>query len=491
MGLSLCYYKVTELRLPLVPVEQTELWTVEARITYKPTKGSAKVDLVLPKNPEGFMILDENFVSGRYGLTLEKKSQYRSAQWALRRPRGTQVLYYRLQLIPDEQEPVLEQNVHFPAKKQYPEIIQTAVTALLDEVRRKSADTRTFTHELLLRLNAKTPNENIQLLSMGAEKPEAWVKRIISILQGARIPARQVNLLILKDGVRHAKLIPWLQVYNSEKWLAFDPKTGESGFPPNALIWYFGDQPLISVKGGKSSKVEFSVYRQSQEIAVVAQKRAKKINSRVMEFSLFNLPVQTQNVYRILLMMPMGALLIVLLRNVVGIKTFGTFMPILIALAFRETELLWGLVLFSLLIALGLSLRFYLEYLQLLLVPRLAAVLIIVILLMLMISLLSHKLGIDRGMSVALFPMVIMAMTIERMSLVWEEHGPAEAFKQGLGSLFVASLSYLLMTYDRLEHLIFVFPELLLVLLAFTLLLGRYTGYRLTEIWRFRAMLKE
>ncbi|MGR9072962.1 MAG: inactive transglutaminase family protein [Gammaproteobacteria bacterium] len=491
VGAVICYYKVTELRLPLLPEAQTELWTVEAKVTYHATKGSAKVGLLLPNNPDGYLILDENFVSGRYGLAVEEKSRLRAAQWTLRRPQGSQSLYYRLQLIPDDHLREPEKNVRFPEKKEFPEMIQTAVNALLEEVRSKSADTKSFTHELLLLLNVKNPSENIALLREGVEDGEEWVERIANILQGARIPARQVNLLMLKDGVRHGKLVPWLQVYNGEEWLPFDPKTGESGFPQDALIWHFGDQPLLSVKGGSGAKVEFSVYKQSQDMAVVAQQRAKKINSRVMDFSLFNLPVQTQNVYRILLMVPIGALLIVLLRNVIGIKSFGTFMPILIAMAFRETELMWGLVLFILLIALGLSLRFYLEYLQLLLVPRLAAVLIIVILLMLIVSLLSHKMGMERGLSVALFPMVIIAMTIERMSLVWEEHGPGEAFQQGAGSLFIASLSYLLMTNDRLEHLIFVFPELLFVLLACTLLLGRYTGYRLTELWRFRSLLRE
>jgi hypothetical protein len=164
-------------------------------------------------------------------------------------------------------------------------------------------------------------------------------------------------------------------------------------------------------------------------------------------------------------------------------------MPILIALAFRETELIWGMVLFCILVAMGLLIRFYLEYLKLLLVPRLASVLIIVILLMAVISIFSHKLGFDRGLSVALFPMVILAMTIERMSLVWEELGPAEALIQGFGSLMVAAMGYLCMSSRYLEHLVFVFPELLLVVLALTLLLGRYTGYRLTELWRFRAAL--
>lgn len=201
------------------------------------------------------------------------------------------------------------------------------------------------------------------------------------------------------------------------------------------------------------------------------------------------LPVQTQNIYRILLMIPVGALLIVLLRNVVGVKTFGTFMPILIALAFRETELLWGLILFTSLISLGLLFRFYLEYLKLLLVPRLASVLIIVIMLMLAISVISYKLGFERGLSLALFPMVIITMSIERMSLVWEELGSTEAIKQGIGTLAVAALGYLLMSSHYIGHLVFTFPELLLIILAATLLLGRYTGYRLTELWRFRMAL--
>jgi hypothetical protein len=103
----------------------------------------------------------------------------------------------------------------------------------------------------------------------------------------------------------------------------------------------------------------------------------------------------------------------------------------------------------------------------------------------------SHKLGIDRGVSVALFPMVILAMTVERMALVWEEAGPLEALQQGFGSLLVAAMGFLLMSNKWLGHVVFVFPELLLVVLAANLLVGRYTGYRLTELWRFRAVLRQ
>jgi hypothetical protein len=170
------------------------------------------------------------------------------------------------------------------------------------------------------------------------------------------------------------------------------------------------------------------------------------------------------------------------------VKTFGTFMPVLVALAFRETLLVWGIVLFVVIVSLGLLIRFYLERLRLLLVPRLTVVLTVVVLLMAGISVLSHRLGIQPGLSIALFPMVIISMTIERMSIVWEERGASEAMQEGVGSLVVAAVAYVVMGIGALAHLVFVFPELLLLVVAASLLAGRYTGYRLLELRRFKAL---
>jgi len=55
----------------------------------------------------------------------------------------------------------------------------------------------------------------------------------------------------------------------------------------------------------------------------------------------------------------------------------------------------------------------------------------------------------------------------------------------------VAALAFAIMSDSVLRHMVFVFPELLLIVLAANLLLGRYTGYRLTEVWRFRSVLRQ
>ena len=249
-----------------------------------------------------------------------------------------------------------------------------------------------------------------------------------------------------------------------------------------------GDAPFYKVQNGKNVGLEFSVTKSYIKLLDVAKKSAKQSSSLLGGLTLFALPVQSQNTYSLLLMVPLGALLVVFMRTFIGIQTFGTFMPILIAVAFRETQLLWGIVLFTGTVFVGLLIRFYLEHLRLLLIPRLAVILVIVVTLMLIISLITSRLGIDRLLSVSLFPMVILAMTIERMSIAWEENGAQAALFQGLGSLIVACFGYLLMTNEHLYYLMFVFPELLLVILGICLIMGRYIGYRLSELIRFREM---
>jgi cellulose synthase/poly-beta-1,6-N-acetylglucosamine synthase-like glycosyltransferase len=84
--------------------------------------------------------------------------------------------------------------------------------------------------------------------------------------------------------------------------------------------------------------------------------------------------------------------------------------------------------------------------------------------------------------------MVIISMVIERMSIVWEERGGVKAVREGLGTLAIAALTYLVMSLDILAYWVTVFPEINLIVLALIITLGRYTGFRLSELTRFRQL---
>ena len=133
--------------------------------------------------------------------------------------------------------------------------------------------------------------------------------------------------------------------------------------------------------------------------------------------------------------------------------------------------------------------RSYLSKLDLLLVSRIAAVVVIVVILMSAISIVSYRMGVEQALTVTFFPMIIIAWTIEHMSILWEDDGPGEVLVQTAGSLVVAILCYMAMTNHYIEHWMFNFPEFLLVLLGGIILLGHYTGYRLSELIRFRNMV--
>jgi len=182
---------------------------------------------------------------------------------------------------------------------------------------------------------------------------------------------------------------------------------------------------------------------------------------------------------------------VVLLRILVGIKTSGTFMPVLIALAFIQTTLITGLVGFLLVVAVGLVIRNYLSYLNLLLVARVSAVIITVIAIISVFSVLSYRFGLNAGLTITFFPMIILSWTIERMSILWEEEGPKEVLIQGGGSLLTAVLAYLAMNNPWVRHITFNFLGVQLILMALILLLGNYTGYRLLELRRFKPVTED
>jgi hypothetical protein len=360
---------------------------------------------------------------------------------------------------------------------------------LITEVRRQSADVASFTTELLRHINHGERDSYVRTFMSRGSAPADAAKLATIFLAGAQIPARIAHGIQLRNQAGPVQSQQLLEVHDGVQWLYFDPKTLAQGLPPDFLIWWRGDAPVATLEGGANLNVTLAVQQNLLDSMVVAERRAELTGSHAMDFSLFALPIATQAVYAVLMMIPIGALVIMLLRNFIGVKTFGTFMPVLVALAFRETRLLWGLVLFAVIVSLGLLIRFYLEKLRLLLVPRLTTVLTVVVILMAGISVLSQKLELQPGLSIALFPMVILSMTIERMSIVWEERGASEALQEGVGSLLVAAVAYVIMGIVWLEHIIFVFPELLLLVISMSLLAGRYTGYRLLELRRFKALL--
>lgn len=494
IGLGIFFYKYYAFHLPLTPDKMSNVWNIEIRISFNAKNKSSKAYLFIPVESYNFSITSEYFHSGKYGLITERIDGNRQAKWSNRKAKGRQNLYYRavIQQFGNTQQikrSKLKQTDKPELTLQEPYL--SAAQILWNEIYEHSADLDSIIGNVFKKLN-QTDDENVSLL-LGEHKNTITkkIETAIQLLAIAGIPSRAVHGFDLKDETLKVKMVHWLEVYYQKKWNPYNPDTGVTTIPESYMAWWRGSKPLYRIKGGTDSQIYISAQKNVEETILSTIKQSKNFSSLLLKFSLLNLPIQNQSIYRIMFLIPLGALIVIVFRNIVGVQTFGTFMPVLIALAFRETQLLWGVVFFSLVVGFGLGIRFYLENLKLLVVPRLSAVLISVIIFIAVLNIITYNLGLSLGLSISLFPIVIISMTIERMSILWEERGAGEALKHGVGTLIVSTIAYFLLSNQTIEHIMFFFPELLLLILGVTILLGRYSGFRLLELYRFRELVKK
>lgn len=361
---------------------------------------------------------------------------------------------------------------------------ESAVIAIKEQASQRSADDVTYARELIKQLN-DPDNQNASLLLDDFSKVEA----ISKLLASAEIQSKMVGVVELEDGRRRQSIIPMLEVWDGKAWQLFNPETNEQGLQSNMLVWDESNVSLLDVIGGKDSKVFYSMI--SQDITPSNATQKKVVADNLLNFSIHSLPLEEQSMFKTIMLIPIGALIVVFLRVLIGLKTSGTFMPVLIAVAFVQTQLLPGIIGFLLIVGTGLVIRGYLSKLNLLLVSRISAVIITVILIISVFTIVSFNIGLTEGLTITFFPMIILSWTIERMSILWEEEGAKEVFLQGGGSLLTAVIIYLAMTNPYVQHITFNFIGTQFIILACILALGNYTGYRLLELKRFKPLAED
>lgn len=479
-GITLIILRHLDKEVPLIPGESREIWTVEARVTFDAVDPPLKASLAIPDNSGRYKIVDEFTASPGYGLNfIPTENGLRRAEWTKRKGEGRQTLYYRANLLLENQQYDFAELIAKSAAPLGNTPEDQLANGILARAQELSSDTTSFVRALVTEFN--TPSETIELLNAQADKTR-WLERLLNL---SGVPSTTIGVLNLEDGRRRQGLKTYLMIADLEAMRIVDPDTGEFGLAVNQIVWEAGAPSLLDIIGGQNSQVSFSTIR--QEIPATPGVVAFDDTSAASEFSVHALPVSEQALFKNILLIPVGVLLVVFFRVIIGIRTSGTFMPVLIAIAFLQTSLITGLTGFILIVMVGLFIRAYLSRLNLLLVARISTVIVLVIAIIAVLAILAFKLGWTQGLKITLFPMIILSWTIERMSILWEEEGPGEVLRQGGGSLILAIVCYFAMSNEWIRHMTFNFLGVQLVILSLILLMGAYTGYRLVELKRFSS----
>ncbi|MBI5116088.1 UUP1 family membrane protein [Candidatus Poribacteria bacterium] len=465
--------------------------------------------VALPLDTDRQRIREELIGSPEFAFHILGERLNRWGIWEKRNAKGHHVLVYRctvrtearkyklpakfdvLAKYPQTVEPYLLASEHIQSDS--PEIRQLFERLVPPPDRGDTlAITRTafsYTSETIKAVELKGTTDALTCFRLGEASCGGKARLFVALCRTGGLPARLVQGLILKGGTWRSSHI-WAEVWMAGHWAPFCPLNGYfAEVPSSYLILCYGDEPLITHTRDINLQYYFhgkkTLAPPPEAMRTLRQQPGGMLNLWAT-FERVGIPL---NLLKIILMIPFGALVVVVARDIVGIQTFGTFMPALMAVAFRDTGLAWGLALLGAILLFGTAARFGLQRFRLLHTPRLAIILTTTVAFMMTITTIGVATGQVLATRVSLFPLAILTLTVERFAIICEEEGLPKALKIATATGIVAVAAYLPMQWETLQVIVVTFPETLLLVIAVFFIVGRWTGMRLTEYIRFREFI--
>jgi hypothetical protein len=490
----------------VTPADTRGLWQVELRITVRGDGRQGSVTALLPSAAEGQAVLDERSASDRLQFSIRARDGVRLGVWQ-GRLEGVHEIFYQFRVQAAGVEVPLPEGAAPPpppalakelgrASHEFPATAPELRDALerlalpppesaADRVRKVFAF---VTHEVSTAASAGS--DALLTLAQREGNPTGKARLLVAMLRAAGVPARLVRGLELHELAAPEEKV-WCEAWLAGAWVPMSPVDGFfAERPANFVPLGNGGRDPVEAAGAQAVGYRFRSLQERLRPEEVALLMAPD-NPTLAALSLYKLPVGTQSALRALLLFPIGALIVALFRNLVGVPTYGTFMPLLVAFALRGYPLGPGLALVAFVLAVGVGTRLALERLRLLMVPRLSILLCVVVLSVAAFALAGDALGVREFFAGVLFPIVILTMLVERFTIALAEEGTRAALAPLGWSLVVAVTAHPVFRNAEAEHLMFTFPELSLVAIGLLVWLGGYTGYRLADLIRFRALAAE
>lgn len=198
------------------------------------------------------------------------------------------------------------------------------------------------------------------------------------------------------------------------------------------------------------------------------------------------------NTVVLLLLFPLVAVMVAFSRNVVGINGFGIFTPAVLSMAFLSTGILTGLLLFGAIMVMATIARLMIRRVKLPYLPRMAFLIWVVSLSVLGLLVLAPTLRVFALVDLGIFPILLFVLLAETFIDAQITRTVEAAVIMTVETLVLALVAFFIISSFWVQSLVLLHPEVTaLTILIFDLMIGKYTGLRLLEIWRFRELLKK
>lgn len=193
----------------------------------------------------------------------------------------------------------------------------------------------------------------------------------------------------------------------------------------------------------------------------------------------------------LLLMFPLVATLVAFFQQVIGVKAFGIYTPSIVTFAlFAMNDLKYGLAVFLTVIVVGMLVRYGMKRLRILYLSRVAITLTIVSIAVLISLAIGGHFQRTGLAAVSIFPLLIMIMLVEKFVAAQIEQGLKQALLLAGKTLVISVAGFYLLKWQFLVGAVSNHPWIVLLTFPFNILIGRWTGLRVSEYLRFREVFK-
>ncbi len=328
-----------------------------------------------------------------------------------------------------------------------------------------------FVDQRIAKGGATDPDEVEEVLALGRGSPLGRTRTLVTLARTVGVPARLVAGVLLKE-TPSAPVHVWAELHLADGWHAFDLEHGHLGeVPSNYLPMRRNGERIESVDAGDTvSRIAISRERAPAGFGTGAPTPLIDI------FDLTRLSIEARRIIGLLLLLPLGALVTVVFRRAVGVRTYGTFTPTLLALAATVLDIRVGAAMAGAVLIVGLGGRALVADDPLSRTARLAVVFtIIAVAMALGVSAMAHF-DFDTSSAVALLPLVILTYLVDRFYVVADESGARAAFTRLLWTLAAAAAVYPILVREDWGQFLLRYPELHLVTAAAIIVVGGWRG---------------
>lgn len=194
-----------------------------------------------------------------------------------------------------------------------------------------------YTYENIEGAPFKGFTDALTALRLGRASCNGKGRLFVALARSNGIPARLVGGVIMNEGSKKTSH-QWLEVLIEGRWVPFDPTNGHfASLPENYLRLYTGDHALFRHTRNINFDYRFTIAPVSQSPALFEFDENEPVLNRFNAARLMKLTGLPEEMIGVFLMFPLAALVTIFLRSVVGLQTFGIFMPMLIAAACMNT----------------------------------------------------------------------------------------------------------------------------------------------------------